>query len=322
MTGHGSPVGAFGKVPGAGDFLRANAAVEPIPSFEAWVTSGMEWADGRVNGWPALFAAGAPYAFMFRAPRGAHAGKLAVGVIRPSHDAVGRKFPLAICSAVDASSIAGHPHLLPLVLGDFLEGATHALSSVDGVRSQRDLEAVIARVPAVDLSAVSFAGSEYQQWVNTTVLGSALTAIYGVGGSPTALHALHTISEAVAAFRGQENPQTPLSLRLPLGSGGPAAAVFWMDIVRSAARWRATVPVCFWSFDGVSGSLLLQLGDPPVASLSQLWAPDPDSDHVCDLTEPRSVDPSRFLSKLSPPVAQVAQRPDVAVTHLIAAMGQ
>jgi hypothetical protein len=59
-----------------------------------------------------------------------------------------------------------------------------------------------------------------------------------------------------------------------------------------------------------------------VSSLSQLWSPDPDSDHVCDLTVAASIDPSRFLSRLSPPVAQVAQRPDVAVAHLVAAMGQ
>lgn len=313
-------VSAFGKVPAAGDFIRVNAGAEPIPSLEAWVTAGMEYADDRVSGWAQSFSTGAPYAFVFRAPKNASPGRVAVGVIRPSRDAVGRKFPVVICSVVDATPLLAQPHLMPLVLGDFLEAATAA--QVDHARTQGDLGQAIAYVRDVDLSQLAGAANEYQQWVSMTSISSALAAIYGQGGQGTVVHALHTIGEAVAAFRGQENPTTPLSLRLPLGSGGPAAAVFWMDLVRSAARWRSTVPTCFWSFDGMSGSLLLQLGDPPVASLSQLWAPDPDSDHVCDLTSPASVDPSRFLSRLSAPVAQVTQRLDVAVQHLVAAMGQ
>lgn len=313
-------ISAFGKVPAAGDFLRVYANMDPILSFESWVTSGMEYADDRVQGWAQLFPAGAPYAFMFRAPKNSVPGRVAVGVVRPSRDAVGRKFPIVICTLVDVSSLLAYPHLMPLILGDFLEGATTA--QVDHCRNQNDLAAAIGRVPEVDLSTASYAGNEYQQWVSQTTVANALAAIYGHGGQGTVVHALHTIAEAVAAFRGQENPTTPLALRLPLGSGGPAAAVFWMDLVRSAARWRQTIPTCFWSFDGMSGSLLLQLGDPSVSMLSQLWAPDPDNDHVCDLTAPASVDPSRFLSRLSPPVAQVAQRLDVAVHHLVAAMAQ
>jgi type VI secretion system ImpM family protein len=314
------PVAAFGKVPAAGDFIRANANVEPIPALESWITAGMESAGERIQGWSEQFLAGAPYAFMFRAPRNAAPGKVAVGVIRPSRDAVGRKFPITICTVIDASSVVAQPHLMPLVLGDFLEQATAA--QVDHARNQGELTQAISYVRDVDLSQLGYATQEYQQWVSSTSILSALAAIYGHGGQGTVVHALHTIAEAVAAFRGQENPTTPLSLRLPLGSGGPAAAVFWMDLVRNAARWRATVPTCFWSSDGMSGSLLLQLGDPPTSSLGQLWAPDPDSDHVCDLTSPSSVDPSRFVSRLSPPVAQVATRLDVAVQHLVAAMAQ
>src|SRR5262249_48093807 len=146
---------------------------------------------------------------------------------------------------------------------------------------------------------------DYDAWVENTYLTQAWTAVFGpdVGSRP--FHCVQTITEAIAPWRGREEPPTPLSVRLPLGYGGGAAGAFWVDIVRRAAGWRATVPTLFWAFDDSSGEVLVQLGEVPPSSMAELWQPDANSDHVCDLTRPTSVDSSRFMEQLSQPLAAV-----------------
>lgn len=314
-------VSAFGKVPAAGDFLRSNANGEPVATFEAWLTEGLATADERLGQrFQQAFLNGPVQAFLYRAP--SVPSRVLAGVIRPNRDAVGRRFPMVVCAALDANVVAGAPHLLPLVLGDFLEAATSTASSVDHVRSQAELESWLQRIPALRVDGLEAAHWEYVNWLQTTPVTTAWSAIYGAAASAASVKAIHTIEQCVAGFRGQDNPNTPLAMRAPLGGGGPAAAAFWIDVVRTTARWRATVPNCFWSFDGHAGSILLHFGDVSLRTVAELWVPDEDSDHVCDLTTASSVDPSRFLSGLPRGVAEVVNRPDASVGHLVSALAQ
>jgi len=316
-------VAAFGKIPRMGDFVRMRSTGEPLSSFEGWIVEAMaSGEDRRGPQWASQYAAGSMYAFLFRAPKAAKATSVLAGVLRPSQDAVGRKFPLVVCAPIVETAISRAPHLLPLVLGDFLEGATHALLSADAIASQQQFEDHVSRIPAPRFDAADHASNEYAQWTQMTPLHTAWSSIYGEPYPPAVLHALYTIIEAIAPFRGQEAPATPLSVKLPLGGGGVAAAAFWIDVVRSSARWRATVPTSFWHFDGASGSILIQLGETPTSSLVELWSPDPHSDHVCDLTLPTQVDQQKTLGRLPPPVAETLQRPDGLVMHLLEALGR
>jgi len=115
-------------------------------------------------------------------------------------------------------------------------------------------------------------------------------SIYGDPESEAGLVALRSIREAIGPFVDQENPTTPLSLRLPLGGGGVAAAAFWIDVTRRVAKWRGTMPTAFWSFDGRAGTVLIQLGSTPATSFVELWKPDRDSDSVFDLVGATSMD--------------------------------
>ena len=74
---------------------------------------------------------------------------------------------------------------------------------------------------------------------------------------------------------------------------------------------------CFWCFDGESGCAIVQLGDTPASTLTELWSPDTNSDYLCDLTVPASVDVGRFLSKLPPPVAETLQAPNALVRDFL-----
>jgi len=311
---------AFGKVPHVGDFIRARADLPPIPTFEAWVTDGMGSAHSRRPAWAQEFGRGAPYAFVYRPPAKSPQGTLLVGVMRPSHDAVGRLFPLVFGAVTEAAPFASAPHLLPLVLGDFLELAGHASLRADAITQPQQLEAHVASLnpPMFDARAAYY---DYSAFSQQTGVGGALSAIYGESWSFRAPHAVHTIVEALKPVRGREPPDTRLSLRLPLGVAGTAAVAFWLDVVRAAGAWQRTVPTFFWCADDSSGSLLLQLGDTPQSSLSELWSPDDNADLVCDLVaSTTTINPSRSLEALPRNVAAALYSPITPVSAFVDAL--
>lgn len=322
ITG-GAFVGAFGKIPHMGDFVRVRVHSEPTTSFHSWIEQGMAYGDAkRGQAWAQVYQAGQIHAFMYRVPSNVQSSAVLTGIVKPSNDAVGRKFPLVVFSPVLERLVAGGPHLMPLALGDFLERATDVVLEAERMTSQQQLEARVAQLPPPQFDQAAMTTREYENWTRMTYVANAWLAIYGEPNSARPIHAIHTIIEALGPFRGQENPSTPLSVRLPLGVGGGAAAAFWIDIVRRVGRWRTTVPTCFWSFDGQSGSILIQLGDTPASSLAELWSPDSRSDYVCDLTSATSVDRARFLGRVPPHVAQRLDRGDTLVVDLLGALAQ
>jgi type VI secretion system ImpM family protein len=308
---------AFGKTPKMGDFLRVGSAGRAGECLDEWIQQGMAVAEAkRGPGWAPAYAAGAPWAFIFRPPRSANVPEGLVGVMKPSVDAVGRRFPLVVCAPALSRCVAPWPHVLPMVLGDYLDAAATVLLESDSVTSVADMQAALRRVPRPMVDDAEPMAREYEAWAASTPLQTAWAVIYGEHG--LAVHsAMHTIVEAVAPFRGEEAPQTKLSLRLPLGGGGVAAAALWIDIVRQLARSLAEVRTCFWSSDGQGGSLVVQLGSTPPSTLAELWAPDPGSEYMCDLTLPSSVDVGRMLNRLPPHIAEVLQSPQALVQDLL-----
>ncbi|GAC1537258.1 MAG: hypothetical protein NVS3B10_29190 [Polyangiales bacterium] len=317
-------ISGFGKVPRMGDFVRARAHGEPVASFEGWIQEAIAYGEAKRGAeWPAVYDGGAIHAFVFRPPKKAKTDRVLAGVVRPSRDAVGRRFPLVIGGAIDEAAVAGGPHILPLLLGEFFEQASASVLAADtAVGTLADFEAQVDRVHAPQVQPADAQGRtyEYDQWSYQTPLWTAWSILYGDGNSVAPIHAMHTILECLAPFRGQEAPTTPLSLRVPLGQGGVAAAAFWIDVVRRVARWGATVPTFFFHFDGFQGSMLLQLGDTPVSSLVELWSPDPRSDVVCDLMGSAKFDVERTLGLLPRSLADVLQQPSRAVSDLLAVL--
>jgi hypothetical protein len=204
-----------------------------------------------------------------------------------------------------------------MALGEFLDAAAGALFEADVVSGVAEMQAVLRQVPAPHLGDAERNAYEYDAWAAGTPLAHAWSVVYGGESALSAPRAVHTISEAVAPFRGEEAPATKLGLRLPLGPGGVAAAAFWLDTVRRLARSPAEVRTCFWSFDGASGCAIVQLGETPLSVLAELWSPDPNSDYLCDLSLPTSVEVGRFLTRLPAHIADVLQSPQALVRDFL-----
>lgn len=300
----GGEVGVFGKIPKVGDFVRAGRADESSRVLEEWLHSGVEVAHARRTPWKPAFLAGKIYGCVFRVPLSGDRSGLLAGVIKPSQDSVGRAFPLVIHRSLPPEC---PPHLLPLVLGDFLDNAAQLAFDTTLLSSQAELAARTMQVGA-PLGDINEAARQYDWWTRNTALPDLWSSIYGSASVAEPSTLLGCLSEIVAPFAGRGPSTTPLSLRVPLGHGGVAAACFWLDLVRCSMRWRAHVPTFFWFFDGRSGDLLVQLGRTPPASLLELWSPDPKSDVVCDYSHASWQPSDDTLRRVAPHLVPLLHR--------------
>jgi type VI secretion system ImpM family protein len=309
-------VGAFGKVPHAGDFVRHNVVAASALAFEHLVQAGVDLAarDGTIQ----RSDDGAMFGFVF-APSGQSTGELLAGVILPSHDAVGRRNPFVVFSTLSDGWLAASPHLAPLALGEFLAGAADvAYAAQEG--ESKDIGALLAGLQPPTNDKLQQHRQDYDQWTHAT---RAAVAFRGTFGEPylwSAAHALETILQCVDAWRGVEHPETPLAARLPISASGVGIVAFWMDLLRRAARWHHTIPSAFWSWDGDYGEMLLHVGAVPPGSIGQLWAPDDANEHVCDLTAEPVTPLDLVLERLPPGIARALRSPETLVADLLVAI--
>lgn len=308
-----SPVrpAAFGKLPWAGDFLQEGHP----PGKEAlldWLERGISVGANRGNDWRQEFEEGVQKGFLFPASP----DTVLAGVLTSSWDAVGRRFPFVVYTALDNEGILAAPHAAPLLLGPFLHGAGEEVLRLQG--EPAELSAALARLEGPDLSSLTAHQDGYAAWTRGELIANAGAAIFGENWLDSFAYALYITWEAIRPFRGQESPPTPLSIRFPLGAGLAGAATFWIQVVRLCAGWRKTTPLCIWSFEPERPSLTVQLGAVSPQTFADVWQRAPDNEDLCDLMEPKSTGLA-MLTTVRPDLATILRHPHATVEQLLSA---
>jgi type VI secretion system ImpM family protein len=299
-----------GKLPASADFLRIRAGSEAFQALLGWLIDGVQLAALSGDSLSTLPPT-AVQAMCFRGRRGMSA---LVGALAPSADQAGRHFPIAAASelALDAGLVE-HPEALPLVLEALWAVTAQLVVDLQGVgRAELDL-------PLPDADVQLTAGEAlraYRAWTDELEIDDFLALVFGADPA-FAAGTLAIVEEAVSPYRGVENPDTPLSLRLPLGQVGGAALCFWLDLIVRLTGWRRTVPSFFWSQEGDSGAVLLHLGRVPPAALRELWLPTGTSDEVCDLVQPERLFRSSGASRWE----RILNDRELSVSDLLRAAG-
>jgi type VI secretion system ImpM family protein len=277
----GAP-GVLGKHPSHGDFLKIGNREHEFTSFDAFLTHNIEWAEEKAGpSWEQAFLKGGVFAFAYRPTTGGRADAL-VGAFGPSVDRAGRRFPLSVGMPLTANAeLLASPEIMPLVFEPCWQTASDFVLSLalepDASVATR-LLGVLPPVVELEEALVSYA-----EWTRSLPIEELWELIFGESRPVDPAAVLALIGDAVRTCRGVERPTTPLSLRLPLGIAGGAAVCFWLDWVRSLARWKATLPSFFWSHDGEQGTMILCLGMPPRCTLAELWMPTGQRDEICDV---------------------------------------
>jgi type VI secretion system protein ImpM len=304
-------VGGFGKLPALGDFVRTPSASAEMMAFERWLTHAMETGEARVGAaWKSAFAAGAPHAFVWSGTLEKKARGLLVGVVVPSTDSVGRSFPVVICAPVPLAAFGANTHLAPLVLHEFFQHAAAAAGRAARTRSQAEFHAQVSSVSPPSLDGVGAALARYGAWAKSRVASELWASVFGDDAERATRSALYLVVESTAAYRGQETPPLSLGLRVPLGTDTPSSAALWLDVVRSAAGWKTTLPTLFISLSAAPRALIQLGAEAPASVLADLYLPNADSSAVCDLTSATGKLPSELPSAVVRAVA-CTSLPDV-----------
>ena len=99
-------VEGFGKVPALGDFVRTSSPSEEMLAFEGWLARAMERGEERGgNAFKEAFLNGPPLGFVWSGPLEKNKRGLLGGVLLPSRDAVGRRFPIVIAAPLPVSPL-------------------------------------------------------------------------------------------------------------------------------------------------------------------------------------------------------------------------
>ncbi|AYM84311.1 type VI secretion system-associated protein TagF [Agrobacterium radiobacter] len=122
-------IGFFGKVPSHGDFISDGLERELIGTFDDWMRSGLHaCADTFAGRWSEIFASSPPIRFIIES--GIWGNSAYAGVLVPSADRVGRKYPLAIVAQLN--NFRKHPRTLYLDDTWFMAAEALAETSMTG----------------------------------------------------------------------------------------------------------------------------------------------------------------------------------------------
>lgn len=135
--------GAFGKMPALGDFFRLDTPPGFVRVWDAWLQEAMV-SSAQAGGalWDTQYMSAPIWRFAL-APGLAGAAKI-IGVLMPSVDRVGRRFPLALMAGVDGQGSVTADHLSADATYAALEDI--ALASLDDGMDREALNAALAGV--------------------------------------------------------------------------------------------------------------------------------------------------------------------------------
>lgn len=136
--------GAYGKMPGAGDFLRIGLPPTFVDPWDAWIQSLMLSGQQAFGGqWDALYMTTPIWRFTLASGLAGPAAM--VGVVMPSVDRVGRRFPLTLVRPLGAGQSAGAAHFANTAYFERLE--TVVLGALDDDMTPDRLRDNLAALP-------------------------------------------------------------------------------------------------------------------------------------------------------------------------------
>jgi type VI secretion system protein ImpM len=127
-AGAGATYTIYGKLRNRADFVRMNADHAAASEFDALIQQAFERLALEEN-WEQDYDSGAPVEFQYVTPDLRHTF---VGVLAPSSDQSGRRYPLVAGAILPSESVSGYAHVAPIAYEVFFDGLREqVISAVD-----------------------------------------------------------------------------------------------------------------------------------------------------------------------------------------------
>lgn len=144
----GHVFGAFGKMPAVGDFFRTNVPPGFVRVWDAWLQQLLLTAQAQYGDQFDPHYMSAPL-WRFTLAAGAAGPRKIMGVLMPSVDRVGRRFPLTLMVPLGGSAAPAQDHFQASALFEQMENI--ALSTLEQDISKSRLETDLAALSLADM---------------------------------------------------------------------------------------------------------------------------------------------------------------------------
>lgn len=229
----------YGKLPNRADFVRVNADHAAAAEFDALIQRAFERLAFQ-DKWEQSYDACAPVEFQYVSHDQRHTF---LGVLSPSRDQAGRRYPLVAGAILPSESIAGYAHVAPIAYEVFFDGlreqvVTAVENSVEALSCRQFLESQLRAndTAAADLDLARSVVARFMQMTSVRALSALLTA----EACPAGLEqALLNLAFYRAFLRRFDNPATNQVIQLPLPPGKGERALIasaWLSILN--ALWQ------------------------------------------------------------------------------------
>jgi len=148
----GAGFGAYGKIPGLGDFFRIDVPSGFVPVWDTWLQQNILHARQTLGeAWDALYMSAPIWRFTLAA--GLAGERKVLGVLMPSVDRVGRQYPLTLLAPLDGASTAIADHFSAST--DFAALEDLALDMLEDGQTRERLQERLADLSPPDPAAIS-----------------------------------------------------------------------------------------------------------------------------------------------------------------------
>lgn len=237
----------YGKLPNRADFVRVNADHTTAMEFDDLILRSFERLTCQRD-WEKAYDASTPVEFQYVSRDFRHTF---LGVLSPSSDQAGRRYPLVAGAILPSDSIAGYAHIAPIAYEVFFDGlreqvCTAVENSVEALSCRQFLE---SQLRANDTAAadLDLAKSVVSRFMKTTSIAKLNELLASDPCSSSLEQALLNLAFYRAFLRRFDNPATNqvIVLPLPLDKGERAlVASAWLSIL--AALWQGKGNVEPW----------------------------------------------------------------------------
>lgn len=286
-------VGLYGKHPACGDFLRQNASSAEVQQLDRWLSSALDSGPRLLPSWDQDYSAVLSISFLFHDHNQPNNPWSLLGVLVPSQDASGRRFPLVIFAQVSRGLAAQHYDVIPHE--PFVEQALRLLQRRNALSRDELIREVQALRPP-DAESLRVARQSHETYLQQTQWIAAFSTMFGLSAPVQQGKAVGTLRQTVAGL-STDRSLPRYGLRFPLGLAPGGNAGLWLGLVKQAAP-LALCPELLWT----PRSMLLYFAQTSAKALAALLSPQWQHDTICDLNTATSGEEHALLPEPDQPL--------------------
>jgi type VI secretion system ImpM family protein len=237
----------YGKLPAFGDFVRYNAAGPEFRAFDTWLQEGIYMSRKRLPPMndPPVDNRQVYYFCMYFTD----SPNYITGLLKPSRDKVGRKYPFIVAHIAHESTIRPDSRpVLPVMYRSFYREAD---AFAERAASETASGALAEGLHHLE-SYTSFDGEaleEYNSYLRTTTINNFFTSLWGNDSSDKQPLLMKNFREVRRSIAGRPTQTAGFGFRFPLQTGPAGSFItesLWIESFFSMLNTRNMRPFVFW----------------------------------------------------------------------------